>query len=276
MTTLVTGGTGNIGRLVVQGLLDRGEHVRVLSRQASPAGLAPGAESAIGDLTDPSLDARVFADVDRVFLFPATQDLAGFLHQARDVEHVVVLSSLAAAGERERDRTSVTGKHHVAVEAAVQASGIPATILRPGSFANNLLFWAHAIRTTDGVDGPYPTSAQAPVHEADVADVAVTALTEPGHDGAIYPLTGPQALSQTDQLAAIATALGRTLTYRTISPEQYSAMMSQWMDPAIVAMLLRYWSETVDRPDTVHSSASITRRARTLAQWASDHVDDFR
>lgn len=276
MTTLVTGGTGNIGRLVVRGLLERGEHVRVLSRQASPAELPTGVEHVIGDLADPSLGSNVFDGVDRLFLFPAPTDLRAFLAKAHGVEHIVVLSSLAAAGEFERDTSSVTGLHHSEVEAAVRATGVPATVLRPGTFANNLVFWAYSIRTTGGVDGPYPASAQAPVHEADVADVAVAALTEPGHCGATYPLTGPQALTQADQLAAIGIALGRPLSYRTISPEQYTATMTQWMDPSLVAMMLRYWAETVAQPDVVRSSAAITGRSRPLAEWAADHVDDFR
>ena len=276
MTILVTGGTGNIGRLIVQGLAARGERVRVLTRHPSPAELPAGAEHVVGDLADPQTDSAVFSGVDRLFLFPAAGDLTAFLSRAGAVEHIVVLSSLAAAGEFERDKVSVTGQHHGAVEAAVRATGIPSTILRPGTFANNLLFWAYSIRTTGGVDGPYPSSAQAPVHEKDVADVAVAALTEQGHDGAIYPLTGPQALTQADQLAAIGAALGRPLTYRAISPEQYTATMTQWMDPAYVAMLLRYWAETVDEPDVVRSSAPITGTSRTLAEWAEDHADDFR
>jgi hypothetical protein len=52
--------------------------------------------------------------------------------------------------------------------------------------------------------------------------------------------------------------------------------MTQWMDPAYVAMLLRYWAETVDEPDVVRSSAPITGTTRTLAEWAEDHADDFR
>jgi uncharacterized protein YbjT (DUF2867 family) len=277
MTTLVTGGTGTIGRLVVQGLLERGGTVRVLSRRAPSGALPAGVEHVTGDLTG-LLDPAVFDGVDRMFLFPAEGDLGPALKQAAaaGVGHVVVLSSLAAANEHERDLESASGIHHRAVESAVAASGIEATVLRPGTFATNLLFWSHSITFTGGVDGPYPTSAQAPVHEADVADVAVAALTDPRHRGAVYPLTGPQAVTQADQLAAIAAALGRPLEYRTITPEQFTATMTQWMPADIVAMLLRYWAETVDRPDAVRSSEPITGRARSLAEWAVDHADDFR
>jgi uncharacterized protein YbjT (DUF2867 family) len=275
----LTGGTGTIGRLVVRGLLDCQVPVRVLSRSV-PDALPSGVEHVAADLTQlpGSNDPGVFDGVSQLFLFPVQGDLEPALKQAAaaGVQHVVVLSSLAAANEHDRDLTSASSIHHRAVEAAVAASGLPATILRPGTFATNLLFWAHSIRYTGGVDGPYPTSAQAVVHEADVADVAVAALVDDRHRGAIYPLTGPQALSQEEQLAAIATALGRPLTYRTVSPEQFTTTMTQWMPSDVVAMLLRYWAETVDEPDVVRSSAAITGRARSLAEWATDHVADFR
>jgi len=276
MTTLVTGGTGTIGRLVARGLLERQVPVRIASRRV-PQEVPAGAEHVTVDLTGP-LPAGLFDGVRQLFLFPADGDLAPALKEAAGagVEHVVVLSSLAAAGEKERDLTSDSGLHHRAVEEAVAASGLPTTTLRPGTFATNLLFWAHSIRFSGGVDGPYPTSAQAPVHEADIADVAVAALTDERHRGTVHRLTGPQALTQADQLAVIAAALGRPLTYRTITPEQFTATMSQWMPPGIIAMMLRYWAETVDEPDAVTSTEAITGRTRSLTEWACDHVADFR
>jgi uncharacterized protein YbjT (DUF2867 family) len=276
MTTLVTGGTGTIGRLVVRGLLARRIPVRIASRRTTDD-VPAGAEHVVSDLAGP-LTAGLFDGVRQMFLFPAHGDLSPALERAAasGVEHVVVLSSLAAAGAKERDLDSVSGLHHRAVEQAVAASGLPATILRPGTFATNLLFWATSIRHSGGVDGPYPESAQAPVHEADIADVAVAALTDERCRGAVHPLTGPQTLTQAVQLATIAAALGRPLTYRTITPEQFTATMTQWMPPRIVAMMLRYWSETIHEPDTVHSSQAITGRTRTLAEWAADHIADFR
>lgn len=73
--------------------------------------------------------------------------------------------------------------HHRAVEQAVEKAGPGYTFLRPGSFANNLLFWAHTIKTMGMVAGPYPQSAQSLIHEADVAAVAVTVLTTDEHTG---------------------------------------------------------------------------------------------
>lgn len=92
------------------------------------------------------------------FVFPAADGIAGFLARASaaGVQHVVLLSSLAAAVQHERDRDSASSMHHRAIEASVVASGIPSTILRPGDMANNLLFRAWSIKTSGGVFGPYP------------------------------------------------------------------------------------------------------------------------
>src|SRR5690606_13291327 len=99
---------------------------------------------------------------------------------AGGVPRLVLLSSLAAALEHERDHGSASQRHHSAIEEAVRASGAPWTILRPGTFAANLLTWSQPIRFTGGVRGPYPTSAQAPIHEADAAAAAAAVLAQPG------------------------------------------------------------------------------------------------
>jgi len=280
MTYLVTGATGAIGRHVVDLLLENGASVRALTRNPERADLPGGVELVAGDLTaTDALPAKTFADVRAAFLFPAEGGIAPFVAQAAEagVEHLVALSSLAAAEEHARDIGSASNVHHRAVEDAVTASGVEWTLLRPGTFANNLLFWSHAIRQGDVVAGPYAESAQAPIHEADVAAVAVAALTGQGHRGQTYALTGPQALTRRDQLATIGEALGRTLVYEEISPEAFAESIGQFMPAPIVEMMLDYWRDTVDAPDVVRPTVEQVagRPALTLARWARDHVSDF-
>jgi uncharacterized protein YbjT (DUF2867 family) len=277
MSVLVTGATGSIGRRVVAGLLDAGEEVRALTRDPARAALDPRVDVVAGDLTG-EVPARLFQGVRSVFVFPAMGGVAGFVTAAAraGVEGGVVLSSLAAAGEHERDRTSMSGVHHREIEAQVAGSGLPSTVLRPGTFDSNLLFWAPAIRYTAGVEGPYPTSRQAPVHEADVADVAVAALLDERHRGEVYALTGPEALSQVEQLDTIGRAIGRSLTYREVGVDAYRETMGQYMPQPAIDMLLAYWSDTVAEPDVVRSAERITGRARTLAEWAAENADSFR
>jgi uncharacterized protein YbjT (DUF2867 family) len=279
MPYLITGAAGFIGRQIVDQLLAAGAAVHALSRRPDQASFPPEVNVFGGDLTSGDIQTGAFAAVKSIFLFPADGDIRPFLDKARvaGVEHVVALSSLAAAGEHQRDLHSTSYRHHRAIEQAVAASGMEYTFLRPGSFANNLRFWSHTIKTANTVYGPYPESAQSLIHEADFAAVAVAALTTDWHTGATYALSGPECLTQAEQLNTISRAIGRELTYRAISPEQFKQSMRQFMPEDIISMLLTYWAETVDQPDIVRPTVEqITGKpAHTLAQWATDHIADF-
>jgi uncharacterized protein YbjT (DUF2867 family) len=279
MKYLVTGATGPIGRSLVQQLLDGGHQVRITTREPEKADFPDPVEVVGGDFSSGDLPSGVFDGIARAFVFPALDGIDGFLDRLveSNVEQLVLLSSLSAAAEHERDHGSISNLHHLAIEGALAATGIPTTVLRPGDMANNLLFWAYSIKTSGTVYGPYASSAQAPIHEADVAAVAATALTTDGHGGKVYAMTGPEALTRAEQLATIGTAIDRKLTYQEISPEQFSEQMSQYMPIEVIKMLLDYWSDTVTEPDVVLPTVeSVTGRpGRTLAQWAQDHAPDF-
>lgn len=279
MSYLITGATGAVGRHIINQLVATGAKVRALSRKPDQADLPATVKVFEGDLAGSDLPKGAFEDVKGIFLFPAYGNIKPFLGKARaaGVEHIVLLSSLAAAAEFPRDLNSPSYLHHRAIEQAVEASGIPYTFLRPGSFANNLRFWSHTIKTTRAVYGPYPQSAQALIHEADVAAVAVAALTTDRHKGAMYALTGPESLTQANQLKIIGAAIRQELTYCTITPEQFTQSMSQFMPTGVIKMMLDYWSDTVAQPDVVRPTVEqITGKpGHTLAQWAAEHVSDF-
>jgi uncharacterized protein YbjT (DUF2867 family) len=276
MVHLVTGATGAVGGSIVSQLLALGAKVRVVTRDH---GKAPaGVEVVRGDFTKGELPAETFAGVRKVFVFPAMGGIDPFLAQVKrsDVEHLVLLSSLAAAMEHDRDKGSMSAEHHLAIEKAVQATGIPTTILRPGNFANNLLFWGHSIRAAGAVFAPYAKSAQAPIHEVDIAAVATLALTQRGHEGKTYAMTGPQALTRVEQLDAIGNAIGRKLRFQEISPEAFQQETSRYMPAPVVKMLLDYWSDTATKPEAVVPTAQeLTGRSRSLTEWAKDHAAAF-
>lgn len=278
MTILVTGATGVIGRHLVEALLDQGAEVRALTRDPGKAALPPAVEVAAGDFTDPStLHGAVFAGVDRAFVFPAN-GVAGFVEAAcrAGVERLTVLSSLAAAKEFPRDEGSSSQLHHAAVEAAVTSRTEAWTILRPGSFAGNLLSWAWPIRNGWPIRAPYLASAQAPIHEADIAEAAAAALLGDDWTGQAIPLTGPQALSRANQIAAIGAGIGRHLQPVEITPEEFRADVAQFIPEAIITMLLDYWRDTLTDPDRVRPVTPLTGKpGRTLEQWARDHRADF-
>jgi len=215
-----------------------------------------------------------------VFVFPAEPGIGEFARRLgrAGVEHAVLLSSLAAALEHERDRSSTSALHHAAIEKEMLSSGVATvSILRPGSFANNLRALAHPIRAGAPIDLVHPTSAQAPIHEADIADVAVALLCDSAHRGRVLPMTGPEALTRFEQLATIGCAIGREIPHREVSAEQFSSARGRFLPPGIIKLLLDYWSDSVQTPDVVRTSVQeVTgRAARPLSQWAADHARDY-
>lgn len=275
---LVTGATGAVGRHLVDTLLARGANVRALTRKPEGANLPAAVEVVAGDLTDAStLGAHVFEGVDRVFVFPA-QGVEVLMDAAvaAGVQRFTVLSSLAAAMEFPRDHGSASQLHHSAVEAAVTTRTDGWTILRPGTFAGNLLEWRWQIRSGAPLRAPYVGSAQAPIHEFDVAEAAAATLLSDAHLGRIIPITGPQALTRAEQVATLATVLGREIPLIEITADEFRSEMARFIPESIMKMLLDYWSDTLVTPDRVRPVTAVTGTpGRTLTEWVTDHRADF-
>jgi len=260
---LVTGATGNVGRQVALGLSAAGEQVRAMSR-------TPGPDLVRGDLLDPS--SLPLDGVDKVFLlWPQPSELG--VQEAVDaltgrVKHVVYLSAISAEA----------GFWGV-VENALKASGVEWTFLRSGGMATNTLGWADMIRRHGEVRWPYGEAARSLIHERDLADVAVKALTTGGHAGQTYELTGPSTITQAQQVREIGTAIGRSLRWTDLpAAEARSQLVAEWGNPGFVDAALGHWASLVANPEPVTDTVErVTGSpARTFAQWAVDHADDFR
>ncbi|MBB5155090.1 NAD(P)H-binding protein [Saccharopolyspora phatthalungensis] len=277
MTVLVSGATGNVGRRVVDRLLAAGVSVRALTRRPETAGLPGDVEVVGGGLTEREALVTALAGVDRVFLFPVPEGVGTFVEQAQaaGVPRVVLLSAKAV----EFAESNPIGDGHRVIEQALEAGGFEWTHLRPGSFATNSFAWAPSIRAGGVVREPYADARQTPIHEDDIAAVAVTALQEDGHAGMAYPLSGPEAITPREQVQAIGAAIGREIEFEEDAPEQARA---RWLDsgiPAAVAdTLLSYRARAARAPEApVQTVEQVTGRpARTFAEWAIDHADDFR
>ncbi|MFE3617896.1 NAD(P)H-binding protein, partial [Streptomyces anulatus] len=194
---------------------------------------------------------------------------------AAHTRRIVLLSSAAVRDDLEEQDHPI-GRAHALIERPIIESTLEWTFLRPSGFATNTLEWAPQIRTGDVVRGAYGAASMTLLHEADIAAVAVRALTTDGHAGARYALTGPAPLSRIDQVEAIGAALGRTLIWEEVSPEAAVEHMG-WLPPDIARVVLSGLAGLVDSPgsatSTVHDVTGSP--ARDYRRWAADHVADF-
>lgn len=288
MRVLVTGATGNVGRLVVEQLVAAGVRVRAMTREPGRARFPSSVETVRGDLTDPAGLAPVLVGVDRMYLFPVAQTAkqVADLAQQAGVRRIVVLSSAAVTSGAD---TTV----HPPVEQAVEQTAEEWTHVRPGEFMlNKLLLWGPSIRAEGVVYEPFPEAAWWPVHEGDVADVATAALLQDGHHGRAYELSGPELLTRREQVRAIAAATGRPVHLEEVSPgearEHYRRQGG--FAAAYADFLLGFTDYEGNRrePDSAGypnaqargprpTAERVTGRpARTFAQWAGDHADELR
>ena len=167
---------------------------------------------------------------------------------------------------------------HADIERLIAAAGLESTIIRPGMFASNALFWwAPAIRAGGVVRWPYGAAETAPVDERDVAAVAARTLYQDGHAGGDHVLTGPESLSQAEQVSIIGDVLGRPITFEELSPDEFRRETEgSWPRPA-VDMLLAAWDATMGRPAFVTSTVFeiLGSPPRTFRQSVADHVTAF-
>jgi uncharacterized protein YbjT (DUF2867 family) len=274
---VVVGGTGRVGRQLVAQLSSQGEAVRVVSRGILPS-RQPGIEAVQADLSDPATLEPHLDGADSMFLvWPFTSPeiaarLAPVAAQiaARHVARVVYLSA-QPAGERPESFWAL-------VERAIEDSGVGWTFLRPTGFASNTLLWSDQIRSGDIVRWPFGRAARSLIDERDIAAVAACALTQDGHAGERYLLSGPEVLTQVEQVAAIGKAIGRVVTWEELPGDAaLEALTAAWGDAAFAANALRTWEWFVDHPEVVTGTVEQVTgvRARTFADWAAANTAEF-
>lgn len=276
---LVIGATGHFGRQTVEELAAAGAPVRALTRTPERAGLPEEVDVVQGDLTKPDTLPAALADVEAAFLvLPYGMDVAPLLAAAgrAGVRRLVFLSSGAVVPGADR-QPDVIAQYHRDVEQAIEASGIEWTFLRLLFPAINSLTFAMQLPGGDVIRAPYTEAAFSAVHERDVAEVAAQILTGGGHAGRGYDLTGPESLTQAQQVRVLGETLGRKLTVEDLDPQPVLEQMSQFMDPEFLAALFALMAQAVGKPAPVNDIIEqITGHpARTYAQWAADHRADF-
>ena len=282
---LVIGATGHVGRQVLSQLPAKGVRVRALTRNPHATRLPPPVEVVRGDLALPETLDECLDGIDAVFLvwtaLPAA--IAPALERiAKHARRIVFLSSPYKTPHPffQAGQPNPESAMQAEIERLIEVSGLEGTSLRPGMFAANALrWWAPQIRAgCDVVRWPHVAAPTAPIHERDIAAVAVRVLCEDGHAGAEYVLTGPQSLSQFEQISAIGGVIGRSLRLEEISPEEARRELLALMPAHIVNKLLGAWAAAIGQPAFVTSTvAEITGApARTFRDWAADHAPEFR
>jgi uncharacterized protein YbjT (DUF2867 family) len=280
--TLVIGATGNIGRQVVLQLAANDLPVRALTRKSDDASLPPQVEVVRGDLTSPESLDESLDGIDAVFMVwtaPLSAFGAALERIAKHARRIVFLSAPLKTPHPFFQQPNPSRVQTEQIEKMIEASALDWTFLRPGMLASNSLnWWAPQICAGDVVRWPYLIVPTAPIDERDIAAVAARVLSDGGHAGAEYVLTGTESLSQFEQISTIGRVLDRTLTIEEIPPDEAQHELSATMPAFVVKMLLDAWSAAVGLPAFITSTvAEITGTpARTFLNWAADHAADFR
>ncbi len=252
-------------------------------RNPDAAGLPPEVEVVRGDLTVPETLDRCLQDIEVVFLVwvapPAAA--AGALERiATHARRIVFLTAPLKTPHPFFQQPNPSREVAERIERLIETSGVEWTFLRAGMFAGNARhFWGPQIRAGDVVRWPYLNAPRAPTDERDLAAVAVRVLCEDGHAGAEYILTGPQSLTQAEQVHTIGRAIGRSLRVEEISPDEARSELIQVLGSStVVNMLLNVWAAALGQPAFVTSTFSELTGAppRTFLEWAIDHAAEFR
>lgn len=271
MTVLVTGATGTVGRHVVEQLFRRGQRVRALTRDPAKASLPEGVEVVAGDLQNPETLVPVLAGVDALHLITFAGDYYSPLATAPQIAQMA-----AEAGVRRV--TLLWGIESDSTMEAIRAGDFAWTVVEPVEFMANTLEWAAAIRHEGVVREAFADVPSAMVHEADIAAVIATALTEEGHHGMTYTLTGPEALTVPEKVRMISETIGRDIEFVELTKEQ---ARQRWREEGQSEEAIEFFLQMAN--ETSHEAANVLttvekvtgRTGRTFRQWATEHAGIF-
>jgi uncharacterized protein YbjT (DUF2867 family) len=237
MDITVIGGTGTVGSHVVAGLVERKKSVRCLVRSEEKGRALPdGVEPAVGDLEKPETLRPAFEGAAAVFLLNALsqheteQGLAAVeAARATGVRRLVYLSVFMPPGAEQIPHF----RRKIPVEDAIKTCGIPYTILRPNSFLQNDLRYRDVLIGHGVYPQPIGSKGVSRVDVRDIADVAVAALTEVGHEGREYAVHGPHAMTGHEAAETWGRHLGREVRYGGDDLDGWAQnvrkMMPDWM-----------------------------------------------
>jgi NAD(P)H dehydrogenase (quinone) len=233
MSIVVTGATGQLGRLTVESLLARGVPAEQIVAAGRDAGrLAEFADKGVRiariDFADPATLKEAFAGADALLLVSGNE-----VGQRTD-QHRNVVDAATEAGVGRIVYTSapkattsalVLAPEHKATEEFIAASGLPSTILRNGWYHENQLPALEHARSTGEIVASAGGGRTASAGRRDFAEAAAIVLTEDGHLGKVYELSGDKAWDYTELAETFSDILGRPVVYRSVSPEEHRQIL---------------------------------------------------
>jgi uncharacterized protein YbjT (DUF2867 family) len=247
---LVTGATGLNGKELLRLLSARGVGVRALVRnpaRAESIAALPHVEIVQGDMARPETLVAALRGVDRTMLISSSDPMmlevqSNFIEAAKKagVKHVVKLSGIMP----ELNSAFRFARMHGEIEQRLEASGMAFTHLRAGEFMPAYFRQVPNITAKGAILLPMEDARIASIDVGDIAEIATSVLTGSGHEGRIYPLTGPQALTMTEVAAKLSAATGKTVRYVNVPPEAArQAQLAAGMPPLLADALFELFAE---------------------------------
>jgi len=283
---LVTGATGLNGNALVGRLSARDVPVRALVRNAAKAegfSSLPKVEIVQGDMARPETLTGALRGVDRAMLISSSNPSmlevqSNFIEAARKagVKHVVKLSGIIA----ELDSPFRFARMHAEIERRLEASGMAFTHLRAGEFMHAYFRQVPSIVAKGALFLPMEDAKIASIDVGDIAEVAATILTGPGHEGKIYPLTGPEALSMAEVAEKLSAATGKRIQYINITPDEAKrAQLAAGLPPFTADALAELFAERRKGKEAQVSpimETIIGRRPTSFDEFATRNAAIFR
>ncbi len=245
---LVTGPTGNVGSLLIPNLTSLGADVRALVRdEAKAQGLKDlGVEIVVGDLDKPDTLDAAFRGVDKVFLITPPNpnqviQAENGIQAAKRAGNPFLVRLSSGATRDTLGALPLIAEQHAEIDESVKASGLPYNLIQPHFFMQNTMMSAQSVASESAVYIPFNDGKIGMIDVRDIVDVAIKVLTEDGHQGKSYNLTGPVSISFHDVAAALSKALDKQVNYINVPLEaaregMLGMGMSEWFADAMVGV----------------------------------------
>jgi uncharacterized protein YbjT (DUF2867 family) len=283
---LITGATGNVGSAVLDNLGSTDANLRALTREESNAKSLRerGVEAVVGDFLEPETLGPALENVSTVFLLtpihpeqvPQATNVIRAARQSGNDPRIVRLSVHQAS----REAPTRISRQHAEIEDELISSGLPYTLLRPQSYMQNTLATAPTVASEGRIYQPFEDGRLGMIDARDIGEVAAKVLTEDGHEGRTYTLTGPAAISFYDVAGALGEVLDKEVSYVSITLEKAKEAMlgmgiPEWKADALNEYA-RAHSEGYSDWTTDYFEQLTGHPATTYKKFASDFEQMFR